>query len=199
MRHIGDRFRRLSVGCVLAAAVSAAQQSQANDGTAAVQDSEVAQTMMLGDVQVTGQKEIVRTLQAIKTALKQPLSTDKAHEDDMVCRISSETGARARQYLVCATNRQLTHARYMVQSEVQEDEARVQTGESPLATLTVHQSVVLHQFRMPVNAQAFEHLLQSIPDAEPEEVPAPAGGSVKAVPAVSTQAVPASSTGPQTI
>ena len=196
MRHIGDPFRRMTVAAALAAAVSVAQQSQADDGTAATEGGEAAQTMMLGDVQVTGQKEIVKTLQAIKTALKQPLSTDKAHENDVVCRIGTETGSRARQYLVCAPNKQLTHARYMVQSEVQEDEARVQAGESPLSRLSVRQSVALHQFRMPVNAQAFEQLLQSIPDATPEDARAPAGGSVRPMPAVSTQAAPAASTGP---
>ena len=187
----------LCAGLLLVAA--GMQPCLADDATPAPAESteDAAQVMMLGDVKVTGQKEIVKTLQAIKTALKQPLSTDKAHENDVVCRIGSETGARARQYLLCATNKQLTHMRFMVQTEALEDEARVQKDEPPLARLTAHQSASLHEFRMPVNAQAFEHLLQSIPDARPADEQLPAGGSViKPVPAVSTQAVPASATGP---
>ena len=179
------------------AAVCVAQRCQADGTAGGAPGADVpADTMMLGDIKVTGQKEIVKTLQAIKLALKRPISTDKAHEDDVVCRISSETGARARQYLLCATNKQLTHQRYRVQTEVQEDEARVQDKEPVVERITAHESQSLRAFRMPVNAHAFEQLLQSIPDAQPEGEQVPAGATIKAVPAVTTQATPGAATGP---
>ena len=194
------RVRYLVSYTILFAVVLYVQHAQA-DGSPAPAASTAdapADTLMLGDIKVTGQKEIVKTPQAIKTALKQPVSTDKAPENDVVCRIGTETGARARQYLICATNKQLTHQRYMVQSEVLEDEARVQVGEAAISRITAHQSQGLRAFRMPVNAQAFEQLLRSIPDAQPEDA-APAGGAIRPAPAASTQAVPAPSTQPQTL
>ncbi len=67
-------------------------------------------TLYLGKVSVTGQREIVSTQRAIKTALRAPLSNDPAHADDMVCRISKGLGEQ-HEYLDCATNGNLTRQR----------------------------------------------------------------------------------------
>ncbi len=57
----------------------------------------------LGKVTVHGQK-VIRVLQAIKIALREPVSSDPKLANAVVCRIHNAMGSRVRQILTCGTN-----------------------------------------------------------------------------------------------
>lgn len=61
----------------------------------------------LGTVKVTGQKQIVATLQAIKVGLKMPYSSDPKLANVVVCRLVDEADSHIKQWLICGTNRVL--------------------------------------------------------------------------------------------
>src|SRR5579872_5644832 len=63
--------------------------------------------LYLGKLPITGQQQIVDTLLAIKAALKEPVSDAADKADKVVCRINKGTGDM-REYLDCATNRDLS-------------------------------------------------------------------------------------------
>ncbi|HET7649892.1 MAG TPA: hypothetical protein VFL15_04235 [Gammaproteobacteria bacterium] len=70
----------------------------------------------LGKVQVTGIKQLVRTLQTVKVALNQPFSTSPDKADVVVCRIIHSHGelhvaARMGAILECGTNSWFTSRR----------------------------------------------------------------------------------------
>jgi hypothetical protein len=135
-----------------------------------------AEVMYLGDIKVTGQKVIIAVLQQVKTALNRPVDTSKEHENDIVCRIDSNTGYRTHHYLICATNKQFTHMRLMTQQSMLD--ARAQMGSSGtmadpalfLEHLTAQNPN--HVLRVPVDVSKFETMMRSIPDASPEAAPA---------------------------
>ncbi len=72
--------------------------------------------MHIGEVEVHGQKEITRTLQAIKVALTRPYSNDPKLANVMVCRLEDAPGSHIKQQLVCGTNRTLSLRRGSLQS-----------------------------------------------------------------------------------
>lgn len=63
--------------------------------------------IQLGKVKVTGQKQIVATLQAIKVGLEMPYSTNPKLANVVVCRLVDEAGSHIKQWLICGTNRVL--------------------------------------------------------------------------------------------
>lgn len=65
----------------------------------------------LGNIQVRGEKNIVKTLQAIKIGLQMPYSTDPKLANVVVCRIEDQAGSHVRQWLICGTNRMLAKQR----------------------------------------------------------------------------------------
>ncbi|HVA54281.1 MAG TPA: hypothetical protein VNI53_00555 [Gammaproteobacteria bacterium] len=67
--------------------------------------------MYLGKIEVKGEKNIVKTLQAIKIGLQMPYSTDPKLADVVVCRIENQTGSHVKQWLICGTNRTLAQQR----------------------------------------------------------------------------------------
>jgi hypothetical protein len=54
--------------------------------------TEKTQTANLGKINVTALRELVKTLQVVKVALKQPLSSDPAQANTVVCRIITGHG-----------------------------------------------------------------------------------------------------------
>ncbi|HEX2667115.1 MAG TPA: hypothetical protein VHP13_01970 [Gammaproteobacteria bacterium] len=69
----------------------------------------------LGSIAVDGQRNIYHALQDIKVALDQPLSSDPKLAEVMVCRLADEIGIRAKQVLICGTNRALLQNRELMQ------------------------------------------------------------------------------------
>ncbi len=96
----------LSLACALPATASMRMDGPADNGA----------VMHIGQVEVHGQENITRTLQAIKVALTRPLSNDPKLADVMVCRMEDEAGSHIKQELVCGTNRTLSLRRASLQS-----------------------------------------------------------------------------------
>src|SRR5690348_1941918 len=72
-------------------------------------------TLQLGNITVSGQYQIVRTLRVIKVALHTAFSNDPVHANDVVCRINKGLGEQ-HEYLDCATNRDYPRRRDAVQT-----------------------------------------------------------------------------------
>jgi hypothetical protein len=142
----------------------------ADDAPAAAQP-----TLQLGTVEVQGNQQVLATLQAIKLALKAPYSNDPAHANDPVCRIEKQLG-ETREYLDCATNRDLIKRRDATQLAVEIGTLGVPGGSDLLRSFLARQPD--HRVHMPVNGAALQDLLTRIPDAP------------VAVPATATQAAP---------
>ncbi|HEX6550737.1 MAG TPA: hypothetical protein VF117_08690 [Gammaproteobacteria bacterium] len=73
-------------------------------------------TTKLSKIQVTGVKQLIRTLQTVKVALNQPFSTSPDKADVVVCRITHDHGelgteARMGAILECGTNSWFTARR----------------------------------------------------------------------------------------
>ena len=134
------------------------------------------QVMYLGDIKITGEKVIIAVLQQVKAALNRPVDTSKEHENDIVCRISSDTGSRAKEYLTCATNGQLARMRFGAQNEylgmfAQQGKTGTMADSVILLQHMVGQ-VPSHVLRVPLNKSKFDAMMHSVPDAPPEAVPA---------------------------
>lgn len=67
--------------------------------------------MYLGKIQVRGEKNIVKTLQAIKVGLEMPYSNDPKLANVVVCRLEDQAGSHVKQWLICGTNRTLAQQR----------------------------------------------------------------------------------------
>jgi len=68
-------------------------------------------TMYLGTIKVVGEKNIVKTLQAIKIGLQMPYSNDPKLANVVVCRLEYQAGSHLRQWLICGTNHTLSQQR----------------------------------------------------------------------------------------
>jgi len=173
--NVSGSLFRLSLGVLLACGAYAADGGVATpvaaSSTASIpaDGADSAQVMYLGDIKVTGQKVIVAVLQQIKVALDRPFDTSRQHENDIVCRISSSTGFREHQYLICATNKQFTHLRYMVRQSLFDANSRMgqKTNNTASDDVTLLQNLTVqnpdHVLRMPLDASKFEALLHKIP------------------------------------
>ena len=173
---------------VLAITLSAGAQAQLSDP--ATSDEPV---LHLGKIEVSGQRQIMEALQAIKIALKRPESSDPSQQNVIVCRIEKDIGSHEQDLLTCATNRTLSLRRQGTQSGIitacegvagtscYPDQAF--GARSPLNDAL--QSTEGHMLHMPVNAASLRSLLAKIPDPAPEPVTAPAVSSAPA-PAATT-------------
>jgi hypothetical protein len=98
-------------------ALPAAQApAKSNSASASVRQDTSTDHMViqLGNIQVKGQRQIIKVLQAIKVALRQPISTDPKLADVLVCRLQNQVGSHIKQWLECGTNRILLRRQYAV-------------------------------------------------------------------------------------
>ena len=70
----------------------------------------------LGNVVVSGDREIYEAMQDIKLALDQPFSNDPKLADVVVCRITDDVGTHTKQLLICATNKVLAQNKEVLQT-----------------------------------------------------------------------------------
>jgi hypothetical protein len=140
-----------------------------------------AQTMYLGKVEVKGQKDIFRTLQQIKVALKRPISVDAADAQTVVCRLLKPLGQEDSEYLDCATNRDLTKQRDATRLRM------LTTFGDPLhCSSQCSEEIWLQhliavqpdsELRMRVDGHAFRKLMASLPLPADTTVAAPSSAS----------------------
>jgi len=72
----------------------------------------------LGEVEVHGEQNVTRTLQAIKVALTRPYSNDPKLANVMVCRLEDSAESHVKKVLFCGTNRTLSLQRGTLQSNM---------------------------------------------------------------------------------
>jgi len=159
-------------------------------------------TLYLGTVAVGGKREIYEALQDIKLALDQPLSNDPKLADVVVCRLSDDIGTRAKQLLVCGTNRVLSQNKELLQTVMQSKLGDQPAGgdghgggSTACSTGACYENTISilneslnnmrrHYLKQQVNGASLHALLASIPY--------PTG--VQVVPAAATSVAPAAVT-----
>lgn len=187
----------LAVSAAMAAAMPQAWGHRADPAPADDQQ----QTLKLGDIEVKGQENVVKMLQAIKKALRTPYSDSPEHADDLVCRINRKLG-EASKYLDCATNRDYSKRRdatqngmLAAQSESSGDQSQNTPTSEANREVALHNMVITqpdHRLYVPVGSN-FERLLRSISPPSATTASAPAVGTVTEAPQAVT-AVPAAAT-----
>src|SRR5512135_2074537 len=98
----------LSILCALPA------MARMDGGPARGQGKEAV--LHLGEVDVHGEQQITRTLQAIKVALTMPYSNDPSLANVLVCRLEDSAESHVKKVLFCGTNRTLALQRGAIQS-----------------------------------------------------------------------------------
>ncbi len=125
--------------------------------------------LQLGKVEVKGQRQIIKTLQAIKVALRTPDSSDPKLQNAVICRITNDIGSHANQILTCATNRTLAKRRMLTQIAMM---IPVPAGSRAQARFDILneflQDMPSNILHIRVNGPAVRALLRKIPDPAPE-------------------------------
>jgi hypothetical protein len=123
--------------------------------------------LYLGKLPITGQQKIVDTLLAIKKALKEPLSDSPDKADAVVCRINRTTG-EMREYLDCATNRDLGQRHEYTQEQMIARRNGLplneygEMGQQDFNGLIAAQPN--HRLHVPINGGVLQSMLASLPD-----------------------------------
>ena len=126
--------------------------------------------IQLGKIQVKGEKQIIKVLQSIKIALRQPYSSDPRLANVVVCRIENDIGSHAKQLLVCGTNRTLAKRRDRIQTALTVMlSAPTPGGEQAEVSVLQEmlESLPDNYLHAPVNGPALRALLKKIPDPPP--------------------------------
>lgn len=136
------------------------------DEPAPAKDGDVA-ILYLGKLAITGQQKIVDTLLAIKKALKEPLSDDPTKADAVVCRINRATG-EMREYLDCATNRDLSQRHEYTQQQMLARRNGLPLNEYGEMSQQDFDGLIAaqpnHRLHVPINGGALQALLADLPD-----------------------------------
>jgi len=123
--------------------------------------------LYLGKLPITGQQQIVDTLVAIKAALKEPISDAADKQDKVVCRINKGTGSM-REYLDCATNRDLSARHEYTQEQMLARRDGLPPGEYGEATQQDFDGLIAaqpnHRLHVPINGAVLQSILDSLPD-----------------------------------
>ena len=123
--------------------------------------------LYLGKLPITGQQHIIDTLLAIKAALKEPLSDSADKADKVVCRIDKGTGDM-REYLDCATNRDLTARHEYNQEQMLARRNGLPNGDYNEADQQDFDGLIAaqpnHRLHVPINGAALLSILNSLPD-----------------------------------
>lgn len=130
-------------------------------------------TMYLGKIEVKGEKNIVKTLQAIKLGLQMPYSSDPKLADVVVCRIEDQAGSHVKQWLICATNRDAAKRRDAIHTSMITATAQNSYGVS-CSSSACYEAVFAalnetlnsqpgHTIHTSVNGPALHKLLEKIP------------------------------------
>ncbi|HVC28711.1 MAG TPA: hypothetical protein VNF48_04105 [Gammaproteobacteria bacterium] len=145
----------------------------------------------LGNIQVRGEKNIVKTLQAIKVGLQMPYSSDPKLADVVVCRIEDQAGSHIKKWLTCETNRNAANRREALNTSMDTSIAQNYGGmgceslscysqvfEALTETLNSQPGHTLHTS---VNGPALHQLLEKIPYPQ-GYTPAPTSTTAPAAP-----------------
>lgn len=183
-----SRLILLSCGMILGLLCGTSALARMDGGPAAADDPNMV--MYLGNVEVRGQQNITRTLQAIKVALSLPYSTDPKLANVMVCRLEDAPGSHVKQELICGTNRVLSQQRAALQAAMTAALAQNGNGatcadsrcyEQVFAALNqVIRTTSDHYLHTTVDGPALRGLLQQLQPVEyevPVPVAAPAAAS----------------------
>lgn len=150
-----------------------------------------SQVMHIGEVEVHGQQNITRTLQAIKVALTMPYSNDPKFANVMVCRLEDSAESHVKKELTCGTNRTLAVQRGLTQASytvaTSQNAAGTNCVSSTCYTAVFEQlsetlsTLPGHYLKATVNGSALNTALQSVP------MPAPDAPTKVAAPAAATK------------
>jgi len=148
-------------------------------------------TMYLGKIEVRGEKNIVKTLQAIKIGLQMPYSSDPKLANVVVCRIEDQAGSHIKQWLTCETNRDAAKRRDTLHSSMNMATAQGYDGMGCASSACYSQvfealnetlnSQPEHTIHTSVNGPALHQLLDKIPYPQ-GYTPAPASTTAPAAP-----------------
>ncbi|MHB8405936.1 MAG: hypothetical protein ACYDCJ_10980 [Gammaproteobacteria bacterium] len=189
MKHINKRVLLflatiLGLVCMATATYGSAQEHARN---------QVARNnhavMYLGNVEVQGQANIIKILQAIKVGLQQPYSTDPKLANVLVCRLQDAAGSHLKQWLTCGTNRNLAANRDYLQTAMlvtAQDTDAGQDGGGPGSITCATSGCYLEEFSafnktpdsLPVqylhtlvNGAGLRSLLHKIPNPPAQQTP----------------------------
>ncbi len=184
-------FTLLIAALGLPLAVAADSNTAPGDATSQTTKDDNA-TMYLGTIQVHGEKNIVKTLQAIKIGLQLPYSNDPKLANVVVCRIEDQAGSHIKQWLICGTNHTLSQQRAALHTAMFASVAAGSQSGSTCTSSGCYEQVFAvlnatlnslpgNYLHTSVNGPALHALLEKIP-YPPGYAPAPASTTAPAVP-----------------
>lgn len=153
---------RILIAFTLLLGYTAATFAQSNNTSQAPGSEQPV--MQLGKIQVKGEKQIIKLLQTIKVALRQPYSSDPKLANVVVCRITNDIGSHAVQLLTCDTNRTHAKRKALYQTAMM---TPIPNHGNRADVLTEFLSMMpSNRLQAPVNGPELRALLKKIPDPD---------------------------------